>query len=262
MQQFLLYGHVLTTEEIEAHADEGVPENPPTLEQFKEQIDTYEKIFIQVEELDPVCTIDGWFRVDAKPFKQALLNIIKRWSFMFKQYLIDHVTNTLNDLAAFIKTTNAGLTKPVEEGDYDGLGECMGHLMAVKERPSTTDAIFDSHKMTHTLHKPIIISLFHGFREASIRCLDESGEIVQRVGHVIDEILLEHETPTLDDVQQRLFEGFSIDTEPTINRTHRIKFLHLDEDLLVRVDLFFELLKCGRVLRHAFVRMCFDFFRC
>ena len=57
---------------------------------------------------------------------------------MFKQYLIDHVTNTLNDLAAFIKTTNAGLTKPVEEGDYDGLVECMGHLMAVKERTSTT----------------------------------------------------------------------------------------------------------------------------
>jgi dynein heavy chain len=38
MRQFLLYGHVLTTEEIEAHAEEGVPENPPTLKQFKEQV--------------------------------------------------------------------------------------------------------------------------------------------------------------------------------------------------------------------------------
>ena len=36
---------------------------------------------------------DVWFRVDARPFKQALLTIIKRWSFMFKQHLIDHVTN-------------------------------------------------------------------------------------------------------------------------------------------------------------------------
>ena len=35
---------------------------------------------------------DMWFRVDARPFKQALLTIIKRWSFMFKQHLIDHVT--------------------------------------------------------------------------------------------------------------------------------------------------------------------------
>ena len=38
MRQFLLYNHVLTAEEIEAHADEGVPENPPTLAQFKEQV--------------------------------------------------------------------------------------------------------------------------------------------------------------------------------------------------------------------------------
>ena len=38
MRQFLLYNHVLTSEEIEAHAEEGVPECPPTLEQFKEQV--------------------------------------------------------------------------------------------------------------------------------------------------------------------------------------------------------------------------------
>lgn len=38
MRQFLLYNHVLTQEEIEAHAEDGVPECPPTLEQFKEQV--------------------------------------------------------------------------------------------------------------------------------------------------------------------------------------------------------------------------------
>ena len=38
MRQFLLYGHVLTTEEIEAHAEDGVPENPPSLDKFKEQV--------------------------------------------------------------------------------------------------------------------------------------------------------------------------------------------------------------------------------
>jgi len=57
------------------------------------QVDTYEKIYCEVEEINPIAIIDSWFRVDAKPFKQALLNIIKRWSFMFKQHLIDHVTN-------------------------------------------------------------------------------------------------------------------------------------------------------------------------
>lgn len=38
MRQFLLYGHVLTSEEIEAHVDDGFPENPPSIDQFKEQV--------------------------------------------------------------------------------------------------------------------------------------------------------------------------------------------------------------------------------
>ena len=38
MQQFLLYGHVLTQEEIGEHAEEGVPKNPPTLDNFKQQV--------------------------------------------------------------------------------------------------------------------------------------------------------------------------------------------------------------------------------
>lgn len=153
MRQFLLYGHVLTTEEIEAHAEEGVPENPPTLKQFKEQIDTYEKIYEECEQINPVKVFDNWFRIDAKPFKQALLNIIKRWSFMFKQHLIDHVTNSLKELAEFIKVTDKGLTKPVEEGDYDGLVECMGHLFAVKDRQATTDDMFEPLKQTIELLK-------------------------------------------------------------------------------------------------------------
>ena len=44
MRQFLLYGHVLTTEEVEQAGEDGVPESHPTLDQFKEQVDGYEKI--------------------------------------------------------------------------------------------------------------------------------------------------------------------------------------------------------------------------
>ncbi len=153
MRQFLLYNHVLTQEEIEAHAEDGVPECPPTLNQFKEQVDTYEKIYDEVDVLEGTNSFESWFRVDARPFKQALLNIIKRWSFMFKQHLIDHVTNSLNDLASFIKSADSGLMNPVDEGDYHGLVEVMGHLMAVKERQATTDEMFDPLKQTIELLK-------------------------------------------------------------------------------------------------------------
>ena len=39
MRQFLLYGHVLTSQEMEVYADDGVPESPPTLDNFREQVD-------------------------------------------------------------------------------------------------------------------------------------------------------------------------------------------------------------------------------
>ena len=50
LRQFLLYGHVLTAEEIEAAGEEGVAKTPPTLDQFKGQVDSYEKIYNEVEQ--------------------------------------------------------------------------------------------------------------------------------------------------------------------------------------------------------------------
>ena len=38
MRQFLLYNHVLTAEEIEAYAEEIIPESPPSLKQFRDQV--------------------------------------------------------------------------------------------------------------------------------------------------------------------------------------------------------------------------------
>ena len=46
-----------------------------------------------------------------------------------------------------------GLTQPVEEGDYTGLVEVMGHLMAVKDRQATTDEMFEPLKQTIELLK-------------------------------------------------------------------------------------------------------------
>ncbi|XP_051731342.1 dynein axonemal heavy chain 9-like isoform X1 [Ctenopharyngodon idella] len=149
MRQFLLYGHILTSEEIEAHAEHEVPENPPTLELFREQVDSYERLYEEVLRLDPIHVFEGWMRVDAHAFKCALLNVIKKWSSMFKKHLIDHVTNSLSDLEEFIRVTETGFGKKVEEGDYNGLKEIMGYLMAVKERQSITDEMFKP--LQHTI---------------------------------------------------------------------------------------------------------------
>lgn len=46
-----------------------------------------------------------------------------------------------------------GLSRSVEEGDYGGLVEVMGHLLAVKERQHTTDTMFEPLQQTIALLK-------------------------------------------------------------------------------------------------------------
>ncbi|NWT20166.1 DYH9 protein, partial [Vireo altiloquus] len=147
-RHFLLHGRLLTAADLEAHGQDGVPEAPPTLQQFREQIGSYEQLYEEVMLLQPLSTFQGWLRLDARPFKAALLNEIKRWSLVFKQHLLDHVTHSLAELDAFIQTAQRGLSRKVEKGDYGGLVEVMAHLLAVKERRSATDAMFEPLKET------------------------------------------------------------------------------------------------------------------
>ncbi|XP_069067570.1 dynein axonemal heavy chain 11 [Pleurodeles waltl] len=151
MRQFLLYGHVLSSEEIEAHAEKGVPERPPTLEQFKEQIEIYENLYIQMSKYEDYKIFDSWFKVDLKLFKMGLLNIIKKWSWMFKEHLIRFVIDSLAELEDFIKVTDAGLQRQVQDGDLNGLIDIMGHLLAVRSRYIATDELFQPLKETIAL---------------------------------------------------------------------------------------------------------------
>ncbi|XP_078257485.1 dynein axonemal heavy chain 17-like [Rhinoraja longicauda] len=153
LEEFLIYGRVLTQEEIESYGEGGVPPTPPTLQQFKDQIDSYEILYEEVLKFETVKLIAPWFKIDCRPFRQALLNLIKRWSLLFKQYLIDHVTDSLNTLEAFIMETNGELSKPVKEGDLKALIQVMGYLKKVKERQVRTDNMFEPLKQTIELLK-------------------------------------------------------------------------------------------------------------
>ncbi|XP_006886407.1 PREDICTED: dynein heavy chain 17, axonemal [Elephantulus edwardii] len=153
MKHFLAFGRTLMPEESDVHIDENLPKTPPTLEQFQQQIDSYEKLYEEVSKRENTVVFQGWLQCDCRPFKQALLNVIKRWGFMFKRHLSDHVVNSLADLEAFMKVTRLGLTIPLKEGDYNGLVEVMGHLMKVKERQMTTDDMFEPLRQTIELLK-------------------------------------------------------------------------------------------------------------
>ncbi len=81
------------------------------------------------------------------------MDFVFRWSILDEAQYIFFPIRSLSELQDFIKVANEGLTKEVEEGDYNGLVDCMGHLMAVKDRQSSTDQMFEPLKQTIELLK-------------------------------------------------------------------------------------------------------------
>ncbi|XP_062482469.1 dynein axonemal heavy chain 17 isoform X3 [Pezoporus occidentalis] len=142
LQRFLTFGGSRIPEEEDTWPEEPLPEGAPSLKHFQEEIDTCEVLCKELLGSSNTKVFGGWLQSDCRPFKQALLKTIKDRALALRQHLIDHVTNSLTDLEEFIKDTNTGLSKPLEEGDYDGLVAVMGHLMRVKERQATTDTMF------------------------------------------------------------------------------------------------------------------------
>ena len=61
--------------------------------------------------------------------------------------------SSLKDLESFIVRTVDGLSKSIEEGDYDGLVDVMIHLLAVRDRQAATDTMFEPLKQTIELLK-------------------------------------------------------------------------------------------------------------
>ncbi|KAI5645013.1 dynein heavy chain and region d6 of dynein motor domain-containing protein [Phthorimaea operculella] len=147
MEMFLTYGRILTPEEADKIGSEDkdvvppVP-SPPKMEAFREQIDHYENMFMDIEDIESYKVFHCWFQVDVRPFRQALLNTVRKWGNMYKEHLVNNVTSSLGDLGNFIREADEGLLQPVPEGDYDALVNVMGYLMNVKDRTATTDDMF------------------------------------------------------------------------------------------------------------------------
>ncbi|GAB0197572.1 dynein axonemal heavy chain 17 [Grus japonensis] len=151
LQRFLTLGSAPGPEELELQPEETPSHGTPSLQLFQQEIDMCEALCEEVSEFANTEVFGGWLQSDCRPFKQALLGAIGQRGLVLRQHLARHVTTSLQELSDFIQEANAGLNKPLEEGDYDGLVEVMGHLMRVKERQATTDHMFEPLKETVAL---------------------------------------------------------------------------------------------------------------
>ncbi|XP_060906749.1 dynein axonemal heavy chain 11 [Labrus mixtus] len=143
LSQFLLFGRLLTAEEMETYEADALPESPPTIDNFKEQIDYYEDLYTEISKMEEFRVFNGWFRVDIRFFKEMLLNTLKKWSWLFKKHLLTYVTNSLDELQKFVRATIEGLGQSLAQGNHCGLVEVMSHLLAVRDRQASTDKIFE-----------------------------------------------------------------------------------------------------------------------
>lgn len=50
---------------------------------------------------------------------------------------------SLDELKEFVRTTIEGLAQPVTKGDHRGLVEVMSHLLAIRDRQTATDKMFE-----------------------------------------------------------------------------------------------------------------------
>uniref|UniRef100_A0A8C4U7P5 Dynein axonemal heavy chain 17 n=1 Tax=Falco tinnunculus TaxID=100819 RepID=A0A8C4U7P5_FALTI len=115
------------------------------------QIDACKALCEEVLGLANMKVFGGWLQSDCRTFKQALLSVVRRRGLVLRQHLTSHVTTSLQELEDFIQEANTSLSKPLEEGDYEGLVEVTGHLMRVKERQAATDSMFEPLKETVAL---------------------------------------------------------------------------------------------------------------
>lgn len=69
MEIFLTYGRILQPDEIDRIGSEDKDNPPPTpcapkMEAFREQIDQYENLFMDIEEMDSYKVFNCWFQVN------------------------------------------------------------------------------------------------------------------------------------------------------------------------------------------------------
>ncbi|KAL7641749.1 UNVERIFIED_CONTAM: hypothetical protein RMT77_007623 [Armadillidium vulgare] len=136
---------------LQAFVTSGQDGKHPQLAEFKEKIDSFENLYSKLEEVEEQRVFDQWLKVDICPFKHDLLVKCKKWSYIFKKFLIDKVTDSITNLDDFIRETESGVNQEVEEGDYETLVSVMGHLVAVRDRLRATDAMFEPLKQTIAL---------------------------------------------------------------------------------------------------------------
>lgn len=146
LQQFLRYSRGLTDEELDqmaASEEFKVKENKPSLDNFRAEIAKYKRLGAEVQLLEEQADIDVWIRIRTKGFKYTLLNELTSWGLLFKNYLRNQVTDSLQELEEFCEHANRIMGQTLDKENLTALLEVIDILNAIEKRMMETDRMFD-----------------------------------------------------------------------------------------------------------------------
>ena len=70
---------------------DALPNKKPTLNDFRTELDRFLELYNECQAIDDEYVFNKWLKINLRPFKQNILNIICKWSNVLKQHLVDHV---------------------------------------------------------------------------------------------------------------------------------------------------------------------------
>ncbi|XP_076749810.1 dynein beta chain, ciliary-like [Xylocopa sonorina] len=154
LKYFLIFSQYVSPEQREileqqkGYIPEDMKEKKPELADFKREIDYFMDLYDKCNNMKNEEIFCRWLRLDVKPFKQSLLNIICKWANVLKEYLVHEITTKLEKLAEFLQLAMDNFSRPIHEDDYDALLETIYYLKEVRDRQYEIEDMFDPIKKT------------------------------------------------------------------------------------------------------------------
>ncbi|KXS10801.1 hypothetical protein M427DRAFT_103173 [Gonapodya prolifera JEL478] len=187
-----------------ADAPSGKTESgePIQLDKYEVEIKKFETIHKTIMALDPEIVFQGWFKVDVKPLKQSLNMVVKKWTYTLTKHLSDEVVVSLNELNKFVKSTKKGLSKKIQDGDYEGLVSAMGLLHGVKHRSTNIDNNFEPLRKTVNLLRQYGVELPDDIHK-DLNDLPEEWTETKKLSVAIKDIVAPLQAKEVDSLQQK-----------------------------------------------------------
>lgn len=95
MREFQTYGRQLGPNEVE------VIEAPPTLKEYKRELQSVQSLQSVLSAIDDVTVLQGWLQVDLRPFRASVMSLSDQWSQMFTWQLLQTAKESLRQVAPF-----------------------------------------------------------------------------------------------------------------------------------------------------------------